>query len=382
MIIWIENPFDNLPIEGFRAQRYWLMAEAFRKAGHEVTLWTSDFNHTTKCKRLVAGNGERGMAIRFIPTIPYYKNVSIRRIVSHIVYAIRWWREGSELKDRCSGRDGKPDVIILSTPPICTGLAALYFKKRCGAKVVLDIMDLWPETFERVAPKWVLKPMKWLADFIRSKADLVTSVAKAYPGETFYHGIKEVRSKEVRSEGSNIRTDRGLGVVYIGNLGVTYDLKTVIEAVGKIEGAKLKIAGEGVQAPMIAEKVAESKGKIEYLGYLGKAEMEKLLKESDIGIIPMAPESCVGVPYKFADYAASGLAIVSSLGGESAEMMKKYGAGEEYTPNDAGSLVNAIEALRPRLEEAKRGARKLAEEELVAEKIYRRYVEYVTGNMI
>lgn len=375
MRVWIENPFDNLPLEGFRAQRYWLMAKAFRKAGHEVTLWTSDFNHTTKRKRLVEDTRKDegdGFSVRFIPTIPYYKNISIRRIISHLVYAISWLIEGSE-----ASKTGNPDIIIISTPPICTGLVALYFKKRYGTKVVLDIMDLWPETFERVAPKWLLWPMKWLADFIRAKADLVTSVAKAYPGETFYHGIEEVRS-----EGSNFRTDNELKLVYIGNLGVTYDLMTIIEAVGKIEGATLKIAGEGAQAKMVADSAAKSGGKIEYLGYLAKGEMEKLLLGSDIGVIPMAPESCVGVPYKLADYAASGLAIVSSLGGESAALLKKYGAGEEYTPHDTESLVKAIESLRPRLSEAQKGARLLAEEELDAEKIYRRYVEYVTANMI
>lgn len=379
MRVWIENPFDNLPLEGFRAQRYWLMAEAFRKVGHEVSLWTSDFNHTTKRKRLAKVKAEgQGFKVRFIPTIPYYKNVSIRRIFSHIFYAINWYRTATKLLQYLE----PPELLILSTPPICTGLVALYFKKRYGTKVVLDIMDLWPETFERVAPKWGLKPMKWLADFIRAKADLVTSVAKAYPGETFYHGIEEVRSKEVRSEGSNIRTDRWLGVVYIGNLGVTYDLKTVIEAVQKIDGATLKIAGEGVQAEMIREAAAKSNGKIEYLGYLGKEEMEKLLKESDVGVIPMAPESCVGIPYKLADYAASGLAIVSSLGGESAALLKKYGAGEEYKPHDVSSLIKAIEDIRPRLAEAKKSAKLLAEEELDAEKIYRRYVEYVTENMV
>lgn len=168
-------------------------------------------------------------------------------------------------------------------------------------------------------------------------------------------------------------------LVYIGNLGVTYDLKTVIEAVEKIEGAKLKIAGEGVQAPLIAEKAAESNGKIEYLGYLGKEKMEKLLSESDIGIIPMAPESCVGVPYKFADYAASGLAIVSSLGGESAALLKKYGAGEEYNPYDERSLIAAINRLTPRLKEAKKNARLLAEKELDAEKIYAAFVQKIEG---
>lgn len=190
MKVWIENPFDNLPIEGFRAQRYWLMSEAFAAAGHEVTLWTSDFNHTTKRKRAVVANGEkverRGgeRKLKLIKTIPYSKNVSIRRIVSHLAYAISWWRAGNAI-DKAE----RPDLIVLSTPPVCTGLVALYWKKKWGTKVVLDIMDLWPETFERVAPKWVLKPIKKLADYIRSKVDRVTSVAEAYPGETFYHGI-------------------------------------------------------------------------------------------------------------------------------------------------------------------------------------------------
>ena len=45
MTVWIQNPFDNLPQEGFRKQRYWLMAEAFVRAGHDVVYWTSDFSH-------------------------------------------------------------------------------------------------------------------------------------------------------------------------------------------------------------------------------------------------------------------------------------------------------------------------------------------------
>ena len=39
MNVWIANPFDNLPPEGARPQRYWLMARAFARAGHAVTLW-------------------------------------------------------------------------------------------------------------------------------------------------------------------------------------------------------------------------------------------------------------------------------------------------------------------------------------------------------
>ena len=42
MTVWIQNPFDNLPCEGYRKQRYWLMAEAFARAGHSVVLGQVD----------------------------------------------------------------------------------------------------------------------------------------------------------------------------------------------------------------------------------------------------------------------------------------------------------------------------------------------------
>ena len=36
MTVWIENPFDNLPREGSRPLRFWLMARAFVQAGVRV----------------------------------------------------------------------------------------------------------------------------------------------------------------------------------------------------------------------------------------------------------------------------------------------------------------------------------------------------------
>ena len=55
MTVWIVNPFDNLPLEGYRPQRYWLMAQAFAAAGHDVVYWTSDFSHANKAPRIVDG---------------------------------------------------------------------------------------------------------------------------------------------------------------------------------------------------------------------------------------------------------------------------------------------------------------------------------------
>ena len=67
MLVWIQNPFDNLPAEGYRKQRYWLMAEAFLRAGHRVVYWTSDFSHARKGKREEGRAGrEEGIEVRLI----------------------------------------------------------------------------------------------------------------------------------------------------------------------------------------------------------------------------------------------------------------------------------------------------------------------------
>ena len=93
MVVWIQNPFDNLPSEGYRKQRYWLMCEAFARAGHQVVFWTSSFSHAKKTKREEGrGKREEGIEVRFIPTLPYPKNVCFARIQSHRAYAKEWLR--------------------------------------------------------------------------------------------------------------------------------------------------------------------------------------------------------------------------------------------------------------------------------------------------
>ncbi len=107
--------------------------------------------------------------------------------------------------------------------------------------------------------------------------------------------------------------------------------------------------------------------------------MNALLRSCDIGIVPMQGESCVGVPYKFADYAAAGLAILSSLEGESADLLSRYQAGLLYEANDADSFVTKVKELFPQLETMRAGARRLAESEFDARQIYRDYVNTVVN---
>lgn len=345
MTVWILNPFDNLPMEGNRPQRYWLMARGFARAGHRVVCWTSDFSHATKKKRvLVRENADAGIDLRMVQTVPYPRNICLKRIISHCAFARDWRRMAEKESER-------PDLVVASMPPIGSCLAAMEYAKEADARFVADIMDAWPETFYRVAPAWLFAPLRCKVRRIYREADAVSAVAERYialakeygckaPTHCCNHGIDvgaEVAGK--RSDGKGC-----LRLAYAGAMGASYDLETAIDAVKGLDDVTFDIAGSGPKEASLKER-AECCGRIRFHGYLGEDELRELLLRSDVGLVPMFPDSCVGIPYKLADYAAAGLRVAECLGGETESIIARHNAGAHYAPGDAESLRACLRGL-------------------------------------
>ncbi len=347
--VWLVNPFDNLPQEGNRAQRYWLMARAFVAAGYEVVYWTSDFSHAMKKKRVLAGvptdvreYTADGIRVVLLPTKPYAKNVCLKRFLSHRALA----KTFSSFARRESSR---PDLIVASMPPLGLCDAARRFAKKYGAKFVCDIQDAWPETFERVVPRFLLSGLRRTARRIYRAADVVTATGENYltlarscgasaPMKVFGHSIDLSKCGDaIRGRAPSMR------LLYCGNMSLSYDLETVIRAVREMPEATLDLAGNGPDRPRL-ETLAADCDRIRFHGYLGERELAALLNSGTIGVIPMFPESCVTVPGKLADYAAAGLRVVECLGGECAQIVDRFTAGAHYAPRDAEGLKSAVKA--------------------------------------
>jgi glycosyltransferase involved in cell wall biosynthesis len=386
MTVWIENPFDNLPPEGFRAQRYWLMARAFADAGHDVVYWTSNFSHSRKKYRELQHEiFGFGFKLKLVPTLEYGENVSFRRMSSHRAYASSWKKMALDY----AAQNGNPDVIIVSTPPVSTGSAAIFMKKVFGCVLVVDMMDAWPQTFSRILPRFLrffapvlFSPLYRAQRRLYRSADMVSSVCKRYEAianarafMVCYHGI------DLSTVSANVARDDGrIKLVYAGGLGRTYDLETVVKALAKIPNAVLYIAGIGGKIRSLREFAVKlgCADRLELLGYLSAGALAQTLANADIGIIPMREESFVGMPYKIADYSAAGLAIVSSLPGESRALIESYGSGAFYAADDDLSCVRAIRAVAKNISQCKIASRRMAEECFNASKIYRRFVAFVS----
>ncbi len=377
MTVWIENPFDNLPPEGFRPQRYWLMAEAFARSGHDVTLWTSDFSHAKKAPRVLSGF-EAPFRLRLVKTPPYSGNVSLRRIASHRAYAANWLADArAEAKAA-----GSPDVIVVSLPPLSTAGAALAMKREFGSKIVVDVMDAWPETFERLFPSPLkflsaiaLLPLSRAARRAYRGADLVTGVCDAYGAIALRHGAREYARfyhgiDAGGAHGANAPRPP-LSFVYAGNLGRGYDLSAAIKAVAEIENATLDIAGAGEREAEWRALAAHSP-RIRFHGYLSGDALDKLLDSASIGVIPLSDDTFVGLPYKLGDYAAHRLRMVTSLRGECAAILGRHGAGAVYSAKDPASFIAAAKKAQGSTPDF---ASLLSE--LDAKKIYAAYVDRV-----
>jgi len=379
MTAWIVNPFDNLPLEGNRPQRYWLMARAFAAAGWNVRLWTSDFSHATKKKRVLLSAPDE-FPVELLKTLPYGSNVCWRRIRSHRALARTFSARAREV----IAAGEPPDLIVSSTPPLGLCSAAQTVAGSCGAKFVCDIQDAWPETFARLLPravrgleKLVFAGMYRTARKIYREADGVTGVCRRYAELSgrpdFYlahHGIEG--NGEPGTANGDVR--RGVSrLVYVGNLGVGYDLNTVIEAVAKRPDLTLDIAGLGPREGALHEAVRRLGvgSRVRFHGYLGADALKALMATCDVGVIPMRDDSWVGLPYKLADYLRARLLVVSSLHGECGDLLERTGYGRTYEWQSVESLLAALASLTP--------ACVTLPDELRAESIYPKYVQRVSA---
>lgn len=377
MLVWIQNPFDNLPGEGFRKQRYWLMAEAFVRAGHRVVLWTADFSHASKTRR-DAPPPMPGIEVRLVPTRPYAKNISLSRVISHREYARAW-------RNLAVNEPEKPQLVVTSFPTISSAAEAVRLARELGVKSVVDMQDAWPETFLRLVPRplrplarLALAPLQAKARKVLRQADRVTVVCDAYRtlvgrDDCFraYLGVELSSVPPVAEVVRPRNVQRKVRLVYAGGLGRTYDLKTVVDAVTANREMELDVAGFGA-APAVPP---DASGRVRFHGALGAAELFALLASADVGVVPMSAESGVGLPNKFFDYAAAGLGIVSSLGGESAVLLARYRCGASYGAGDVASFTAAV---RKALTLSRGASRQMCEALFDARKIYDGYVAEVT----
>ena len=159
MKIWILQTGEPLHIDksGLRPMRAMNLSNALIEKGHDVVLWSSDFDHFSK-KHRFGGAKEieysTRLKIKLVPSWGYNSHISIARLLDHMVLA---YNLNKELKTQ-----NVPDVAFIGYPPIETAWVLARWLKKNNVPFLVDIKDLWPDIFIAAIPR----PLKNFARMI------------------------------------------------------------------------------------------------------------------------------------------------------------------------------------------------------------------------
>lgn len=367
MNIWLVNPFDALPGEQRRVGRYAFFAQMLAEAGHEVTWWTSDFFHFAKSYRdstAWAAYLPDGLTVRMAPASAYYRNVSVRRLYSHYVWSRSFYRAASTA-------EVQPKVIIASSPPLSGADQAIRLANQFGARVIIDVQDLWPEAFRLAFPasvRWAAQPLLWpltrLADANYRRADGLTATCQALLDRALavdpHKGLTrviplgvdvQVYERAVQAKDNPWqKPSHEFWVVFIGTIGTTYDVGTILETAHTLgeeqPSIKFIVAGRGPLLERSQDRARElGLSNLVFVEHMALEDLAQLLVQADVGLNAYAHGAVDGMPNKFFDYVAAGLPVINSMGGELEFLIREEDLGLPYEAGRVESLRDAILAL-------------------------------------
>ncbi len=349
---------------------------------HDVEIVTSDFHHSLK-KHRDWETAKWPFKITLLHEPGYKKNVSLKRMLSHKKLA-------KNLTEYLKKRK-KPDVIYCSVPSLDFAEASLKYAKKNGVRFILDIQDLWPEAFKMVLKVPVLSdilfsPMERKANRIYSQADCIAAVSKTYvdralkcgtnaPSAAVFLGTEMAKFDSFKQ--SKLQ-DGKIRIVYIGTLGRSYDLTTVITAISKLKDkdrVELVVMGDGYLQEQFKESASRLSVNSVFYRRLPYDEMVTKLCGCDIAVNPIKKGSAGSVINKVGDYAMAGLPVVNTQEcAEYRQLLDEYGAGINCRCEDVEDVSNALQLLiedADLREKYARGSRRLGEEKFDRAHTYR-----------
>lgn len=341
-----------------------MLAKALAERGHEVTWWISNFEHRSKTFRqsgwLKAPGLPETVRVHSVPSSAYSKNISLARIRYEYSFGINFYKLAEEVL--------KPDVIVLADPSLFFSPPVVRYANRVHAKLVLDVLDLWPEQFQVALPKilkpfgkLIFAPLYYRRNRLVKKADAVVAVTKDHlsavnpdeskPSLVAYLGLDTksfLEDSRKSAPDSVIKFIQGskLSLIYAGTLGEAYDLSTLIEAaksvIQKNNKIKFLFAGDGHYGEQIRLLAEEFPNNVLSFGKVPANDLPAIYKHCQVGICSYSKASTVTMPVKLYDYLAGGLLVLYSISGEIHDLLSGNECGVQYEPGSPDALAKLI----------------------------------------
>lgn len=379
-VLWV-NQFAATPDAG-GGTRHFEFARALHPLGWSVEIAASDFHTHRRAFTERTAPYDRRVIVQEFERVPFvwlwsfpYRGNDWRRMLNWLSFA---WEVAVHL-----GRRPKPDIIVGSSPQLFAALGAWVLARWRGARFVLEVRDLWPESLEAVSGRrgmgyWCLDRV---ATFLYRHADRIIVLTRGNAGAIAAKGIDPARIRYVpngvdASRWPELdRPERGtFTAVYAGAHGPANGLDVVLSAADRLRKdprIRFLLVGDGpAKMALQADATRRALPNVEFRPSVPKDRLPTLFAEADAGLMVLidTPLFAFGVsPNKLFDYLAARLPVVCNVAGEVADMVRAAGAGEQARDASAEALADAVLRLAARTMAERREMGRAGREWVIAE---------------
>ncbi len=325
-----------------------------KEQGAEVTWIFADFDH-----RELKNIDRRKPDHVYLHMAPYTGNLSPNRIRSIRGFA-------AEVEKYLADRQA--DLLYFMIPANSFVPAAGRLKKRTGAKIVFDIIDLWPESLplphvDRLLPVYAWKQLRdrhiTCADVIFTECALYQELLKL-PQErthTLYWFMEEHTRGNKDGSGaetgdtacSDAGNDGCLHIAYIGAINNIIDIEAISQLLRLLQKEKpviVDVIGYGKRKEAFLKALDEAGVQSEdYGAVFDEEEKAEVFRRCSFGLNMMVPQVRVGLTMKSLDYLAYGLPLLNNIAGDTKSLVEEYDAGINIPRENMESVIPRILAM-------------------------------------
>ncbi len=277
------------------------------------------------------------------------------RVLNYYSFALSSTLYASRLKKEYDA------VLVNQLSPIMMACAGVKYKKKHGTRLVFYTLDLWPESLIAGGIKrgsLVYNVFNGISRRLYRRADriLVTS-RKFITYLEEQHGIKKERLGYLPQYAEDLfkpeqppKKDT-VDLTFAGNVGKMQSVCTIVEAAALLKDERrlrFHIVGDGSDLESCKKKALElGCDNLIFHGRKPIEEMPSFYRASDAMLVTMKDDPFISLtlPGKVQSYMAAGKAVIGSIGGEAAWVIRDADCGLVCPPEDAAALADTIRAF-------------------------------------
>ena len=281
---------------------------------------------------------------------------------------------------------GKPDVLLVVSPPFPALMAAVVNGRLRGVPWVYWMHDLLPDGAVTTGlvdeESTIMKASRWLERTAYDECESVAVLSQAFADNVLEKGVPPEKVDLIYDPATrafpDLNTDqlgstRGdeIKILSMGNIGLTQGLTPLVAAWERNEeiakrGVKLVVTGNGVAADDARAEIRSDR--VEFLGLVSDERLEQELRSSTLALVSQSYTGAeFNLPSKIMNFMAYGLPIVAAVhpDGETARLVEKAEGGWVADSSDPDLFPRTVIAAlddRDDLRRKARAARSYAEE--------------------